>query len=163
MKKPPVEDIILYLGTGDYVLFIMIILGILSLLHYLFDFYGDNAGGLVFFIFISVVVPITLYINYIPYGIYQAKIVEIDNKIIGDNTPASEPFTLNIDERYVKKDKGKVVPLCKEKSNFYIAAFCSKHSYFTITMMGTVREKSLGWEFVDKEKTSIDYKIKVDY
>ncbi len=148
-----------YLGMADYIFLLVIVFFIVLTI---ISFYLDGAFGAVVLMG-AVVVGIMYYVNHIPYGVYQAKIVKVDDKVIGANTPESKPFRLNIDKKYVYKAKRKAVPLCKEKSNFYLTVYCNKSSYITITMMGTVKEKSLGWDFLDKEKSSIDYKLKVDY
>ena len=135
---------IYYFGIGMADIVLLVILAIFIFITLWSYSIGGEPGILIIIVLISL--GATLYINYIPYGVYQSKVVKVNDIVIGENTPASKPFILNIDKNYVRIGKEPRIPLCKNKSNFYVTVYCNKHSYITITKMGTVKERLLEWK-----------------
>ncbi len=131
------KHILPYLGMADYIFLLVIVFFIvLTIISF---FYTDGAFGPVIFIG-AIIVGIMYYVNHIPYGVYQAKNIEKNGKVIGENTKQGSSYSIDIDKEYIRQGSASFRFLyCENKSNFYVDVYCYDDMRIIVTKMGTVK------------------------
>ena len=129
-----------YLGIIDYVF-----LGTIVMLFLLLPNAYDIIGVLLYLIFFGTILGVMYYFNHIPYGIYQARITEMNGKKIGKNTPMGKPFIFNIDSEYVNSfSKTNCKKQVEFPLNIYVDKYCNLYEDFiSITKLGTIKQGNL--------------------
>ena len=123
-----------YLAIEDYIFLVFIMLSIILLLWSL-----NDEGIWPFTIILIIILGTVYYFKHIPYGVYQAKVIRVNDKTIGKNVKNYKKFEIDIDKEYIKKSNSSSLPLCPTKSNIYADIYCNDYFDVLVTKMGTIK------------------------
>jgi hypothetical protein len=128
-------NILPYLAIGDWVFLLSLAFAIFLIFA---SFGNEDLWGLTSILI--VILGTIFYFNYIPYGVYQAKNIEVNGKVIGENTKRGISYEFDMDKEYIRKDSSRYkLPYCEKKSNIYVNVYCSKYNRIIVTKMGTIK------------------------